>query len=196
LAAAAITLGDAKTQWKEAQMSTMTMEEQLAEVGRRIDELQTRARGAAATAKPRVQRHVNALRAQEAEAHRAVRSASDDAEDRLVQLKMRVDVADRAVSTDLSEFRAAFPKAVEEELHSWDAYFERLQTTAAAKAGKAREQAEAAIAQFRKYRLAVADELAKLHETSAAKWHDQKAHVDAARDQLEQKGDAIAAKLR
>jgi hypothetical protein len=177
-------------------MSTTTMEEQLAEVGRRIDELKTRAGGAAATAKARVQRHVDALREQEAQAHDAVRKASDDVEDRLAQLKMRVDVADRAVSTDLSEFRAAFPEAVEEELHSWDVYFERLQATAAAKAEKARELAEAAISEFRKYRLAVADQLAKLHETSAAKWYDQKARVDAARDQLEQKADAIAAKLR
>jgi hypothetical protein len=109
---------------------------------------------------------------------------------------MRVDVADRAVSTDLSEFRAAFPNAVEEELQSWDVYFERLQATVAAKAGKARERAEAAIADFRKYRLAVADQLAKLHETSAARWSEQKARVDAARDELEQKADAIAAKLR
>jgi len=177
-------------------MSTTTMEEQLSELGSRIDELQARAQGAAAAVKPRVQRHVDALRQQEAEAHDAVRKASDDADDRLIELKMRVVVADRVVSTDLSELRAAFPQAVEEELRSWDAYFERLQAMAAAKTGQARERAEAAISDFRKFRLAVADRLAKLHETSAAKWNEQKALVDAARDQLEQKADAIAAKLR
>jgi hypothetical protein len=177
-------------------MSTTTMEEQLAEVGRQIDKLHESARGLAITAKPRIQQHVSVLREEEAEVRAAAREASEDADEKLAQLKMRVEVADRAVATELSEDRAAFPKAVEEELHSWDAYFERLQATGAATAGKAREQAEAAIAELRKYRMAVAGQLAKLGETSTVQWNDQRARIDAAREQLEQKADALAAKLR
>jgi hypothetical protein len=188
-------LGDANDT-KEVQMSTTTMEEQLAEVGRRIDALHERARGVASTAKPRIQQQVSVLREEQAEAREAVRKASEDADEKLAQLKMRVDVADHAVSTELSEDREAFPKAVEEELHSWDVYFERLQATAATKAGAAREQAEAAIAELRRYRMAVAGQLAKLREASTAQWNEQRARIDAARGQLEEKADALAAKLR
>ena len=177
-------------------MSTTTMEEQLAGVRGRVDDLQERARSATAAAKQRLQRHVSAVRQQEEEAYTAIHKASDDAEAKLAQLKMRVEVADRAVATELSEDGEAFAKAVEEELHSWDAYSERLQATASGRAGKAREQAEAAISEFRTYRMAVSDELAKLRRTSAARWREQKARVDAARDQLDRKADAVAAELR
>lgn len=176
-------------------MSTTTIEEQLAEVRKRIDELEAHARGAGSAVEPRIQRHVDALRRDQATVQAAYRQASEDAEEKLAQLKMRVDVADHAVDTEQSR-DDAFPKAVEEELRSWDAYLERLQAAAAGKVGAAREQAEAAIAELRRYRMAVTGQLTKLRDTSTAHWKEQRARIDAAREELEQKADALAAKLQ
>jgi hypothetical protein len=187
---------ETKTHRKETDMTTTTIEEQLAEVGRTIDKLQKRARSGPAEAKPRIQRHVNALRREEAEVQAAFRKASDDAEEQLAQLRMRVHVAERAVDTEHSRDRDAFPQAVEEELRGWDGYLERLQASAAGKAGAARVQAEAAIAELRRYRMAVTGQLTKLRDASTAHWSDQRARIDVARDQLEQRADALAAKLR
>ena len=177
-------------------MSTTTIEEQLDEVRQRIDELEQRGHTGAAAAKPRIQQHVDALRQEEAAVQAAFRKASEDAEEKLAQLRMRLDVGDRAADTEQSQDRSAFPKAVEEELRSWDAYLERLQATAAGRVGAAREQAEAAIAELRQYRMAVTAQLTKLRETSAARWSDQRARIDAARELLEQKTDALATKLK
>ena len=56
-----------------------------------------------------------------------------------------------------------------------------------AKAGNARERAEAAIAAVRTQRIAVYDRLAQAREDVDGDWHEQRNHVSAARDELEQK---------
>ena len=73
------------------------------------------------------------------------RQAPDEVEEKLGQLRTRLDVAEHALAADASDDWATFAAAVEAELRSWDTYLERLQTSVAAKAWKAREQAEAAI---------------------------------------------------
>jgi len=145
-------------------VSMTTIEEQLAEVRQRIEQLH------AAGGVPRLQRHVDLV---------------DDVEQKLVQLKMRLDVAERSLAADLSDDWATFAAAVEAELESWDTYLERLQTTVAARAWHAREQAEAAIGDVRSRRIAVDDSLA----------HGARDRVTAARDELEQTADELSAKL-
>lgn len=155
-------------------MSAMTIEEQLAAVRRRIEQLH------ASGEEPRLRRQLYLL---------------DDAEQKLAQLKMRVDVAERALAADVSGDWATFAAAVESELESWDIYLERLQTIVATRAWYARVQAEVAIGDIRSRRIAVDERLAQARNADADAWQEQRERVSAARDELEQKADELSAKL-
>jgi len=176
-------------------MNTTTVEEQLAAIRRQIDELETRASTGTADAKARVESHIEALRHEEAAAVAASHKASAEVDGKLAQLKTRLEVAENSLAADGYEARSAFTAAVEEELQSWDAFFERLQTTAATKSGQAREQAEAAIRDLRARRLAIAERLEELRSASDTAWQEQRQRVLAAREELERKADELSSKL-
>lgn len=156
-------------------MSTTTIEEQLAEVRRRIEQLD------ASAAAPRLRRHLDLV---------------DDVEQRLAQLKTRLAVAECSLAADASGDWATFVAAVEAELEGWDNYLERLQTTVATRAWLAREQAEAAIGDLRSRRIAVDERLAQARAGAGDHWQEQREQVSEARDDLEQKADELAAKLK
>ena len=174
-------------------MSRTTSEDQLAQIRGRIGRLQALAQVDAAAGRSRIQRHLDALHHEEASVAAAVRSAPDEVEEKLGQLKTRLAVAERSVYADVSDEWTTYAAAVEDELRSWDVYLERLQATAAAKEGNARERAEAAIADVRAQRIAVYDRLAQARADVDGAWHEQRNHVGAARDELEQKADALSA---
>jgi hypothetical protein len=174
-------------------MSTTTIED-LAEFRRRVDRLQALAGAVAENA--RVQRHVDALRRQEAAVLAAVREAPDAVEEKLGQLKTRLAVAERSLAADISADWPSFAVAVDEELRSWDTYLERLQATAATRAWKAREQAEAAIGDVRSRRIAVDERLAQGRAAAREAWQEQRKRIGAARDELEQKADELSAALK
>jgi hypothetical protein len=155
-------------------MKTTTIEEQLADVRRRVDALQ------AADGVWRFRRHVDIVA---------------DVEQRLAQLKTRLDVAERSLAADVSGDWAAFVAAVQSELESWDTYLERLQTTVATRAWHTREQAETAIAEVRSLRISVGERLTRAGDATANDWQEQRERVGAARDELEQKADELSAKL-
>jgi DNA repair exonuclease SbcCD ATPase subunit len=155
-------------------VSGKTIEEQLAEVRARIEQLH--ASGGVA----RLRRHLDLV---------------DDVEQKLAQLKTRLDVAERSLAADVSGDWVTFAAAVEAELESWDTYLERLQTTVATRAWHAREQAEEAIGDVRNRRIAVDERLAQSRDAADGAWQEQKARVSAARDELEQKADELSAKL-
>jgi hypothetical protein len=121
-------------------VSTTTIEEQLARIRHRIEQLHS------FEAAPRLQRHLDLV---------------EDVELKLAQLKTRFDVAERSLTADATDDWATYAAAVEAELDGWDTYLERLQTTAATGAWHAREQAETAIGEVRTRRLAVDDSLAR-----------------------------------
>jgi hypothetical protein len=177
-------------------MSTTTIEDQLAEVRRRIARLQALAQTGLVAERARIQRHLDALHQEEAFVLAAERRAPDEVEEKLGQLRTRLAVAENSLAADVSDEWTTFAAAVEDELHSWDTYLERLQATAAAKAGNARERAEAAIADVRTQRIGVYDRLAQAREDVDGAWHEQKNHVSAARDELEQKAAELAAKIK
>jgi DNA repair exonuclease SbcCD ATPase subunit len=154
-------------------VSRTTIEDQLAEVRRRIEQLH--ASGGA----PRLRRHLDLV---------------DDVERKLAQLKARLDVAERSLAADVSGDWTVFAAAVEAELESWDTYLERLQTTVATRAWHAREQAEEAIGDIRSRRIAVDERLAQALEAAGDR-QEQWQRVSAARDELEQKADELSAKL-
>jgi hypothetical protein len=175
-------------------MSTTTIEDQLAEFRGRVDRLQALAGAVAENA--RIQRHVDALRRQEAAVLAAFREAPDEIEKNLGQLKTRLAVAERSLAADISDDWATFAVAVEEELRSWDTYLERLQATAATRAWKVREQAEAAIGDVRSRRIAVDERLAQARDAAGDACEEQRNRVTAARDELEQKADELSTKLK
>lgn len=155
-------------------MSRSTIEEQLAEVRRRLEQLH------ASGGVPRLRHHLDLV---------------DDVEQKLAQLKTRLDVAERSLAADVSGDWATFAAAVEAELESWGTYLERLQATAATRAWHAREQAEAAIGDVRSRRVAVDERLAEARGAAGNDWEEQRVRVSAARDELEQKADELSAKL-
>ena len=155
-------------------MSTTTIEEQLADVRRRIEDAQA-TRGTA----PRLtQRHLDL--------------APDDVERKLAQLKTRLDVAERSLAADASGDWPTYAAAVEAELESWDTYLERLQTMVAARAWHTREQAETAIGEVRTRGSRSAS--ASRRRGAPANGEKRSASGEA-RDELEQKADELSAKL-
>ena len=177
-------------------MHTTTIEDQLAEVSRRIARLQVLAQTGLVAERARIRRHLDALHQEEASALAAVRGGPDEAEEKLGQLRTRLAVAEDSLAADVSGDWMTFAAAVEDELRSWDTYLERLQATAVAKAGNARERAEAAIADVRARRIAVDERLAQARDEVDGAWHDQRNHISAARDELEQKADELSARIK
>jgi hypothetical protein len=168
-------------------MSTTTIEDPIEKARRRIDRLQAVAQIAAAADSSRIRRHLEALHREEASVLAAARETPDEVEEKLGQLRTRLAVAENSLFADVSDEWTTFAAAVEDELRSWDTYLERLQATVAAKAGNARERAEAAIADVRTQRIAVYDRLVQAHADVNGSWHEQRNQVSAARDELERK---------
>jgi hypothetical protein len=155
-------------------VSTTTIEEQLAQIRQRIEQLH------ASGAVPPLRRHLDLV---------------DDVEQRLAQLKTRLDVAERSLAADGSGDWATFAAAVEAELENWDTYLERMQTTVAARACHARERAETAIGDVRSRRIAVEEQLVQARDVAGDGWQKQRELVSAARRELEKKADELSAKL-
>jgi hypothetical protein len=174
-------------------MSTTTIEDPMDHARRRIDRLHTFSVIGAGADSSRIRRHLDALHREEASVLAAARTAPEEVEEKLGQLRTRLAVAENSLFADVSDEWTTFAAAVEDELRSWDIYLERLQATAAAKAGNARERAEAAIADVRTQRIAVYDRLAQARADVNGAWHEQRNHVSAARDELERKADELSA---
>ena len=172
--------------------TTTTIEDQLAEVRRRIDCMQVCAQ---ACGLRRVRRHLDALQHEEASVRAAARQAPGEVEEKLSRLRTRVDVAEHSLSADVSGDWPTFVVAVEAELDTWDTYLERLQTSVAANAWKARAQAETAIAEVRTHRIAVDEHLGHARDRTDDAWQEQRQRVTAARDELEQKVDQLSTKF-
>jgi chromosome segregation ATPase len=176
-------------------MSTTTINDPIEDARRRIGRLQAFAHSGAAADSSRIRRHLAALHREEASVLAAAREAPEEIEEKLGQLRTRLAVAENALFSDISDEWTTFAAAVEDELRSWGIYLERVQATAA-KAGNARERAEAAIADVRTERIAVQDRLAQAGEDVNGAWHEQRNHVSAARDELERKADELPAKIK
>ncbi len=177
-------------------MSSTPVDDQLAEVTRRIDSLQARAPWGDPPGRARARRRLDALQREDASTRAAVRQAPDEVDGRLARLMTRLDVAERSLTADRADDPAAFAAAVEAELRSWDTYLERLQTSAAANAWKARERSETAIGHIRTRRIAVDERLSQVREDTGGAWQEHRQRVTAARDELERKADELSAKLK
>lgn len=176
-------------------MPTTTFEERLAEMGHQIDGLETKARAGGAEARSRIQRQLGALRQQEASARAAAQEGAEAFDEKFEQFEARFRVAQSSLAADLADNRRNFADAIEDELHSWDTYFERLQAQTAIRAASAREQSEAAISDLRRRRNTLAEQLADARSASEDAWDEQRKRIAAARDDLERKADEVSAKF-
>ena len=174
---------------------TTTIDERLAEAGRRIDDLEASLRLRHGDQRQNVRRHVDALRQEQANAQAAARRTPDPVGERLSRLRSRLDVAERSLDADLAQDRPQYTAAVEAELRGWDAFAERLQATAAAKTGTARDRAETGIKELRRHRLAVKKHLDGLRDAPQEAWREHQERVTAARDDLEWMADDLSASL-
>ena len=174
---------------------TTTIDELLADAGRRIDDLEASMRLRHSDRRQDVRRHVDALRQEHANAQTAARRTPDPVGERLSRLRSRLDVAERSLDADLAEDRPHFAAAVEAELHGWDAFAERLQATAAGKTGSARDRAETGIKELRRRRLAVTQRLDDLRDAPEDAWGQHQERVTVARDDLERMADDLSASL-
>jgi hypothetical protein len=174
-------------------MSATTIEDQLTVVRGRIGLLHALAESGLVADRARTKRHLDALRREEASVQAAARRGSDEAEEKLGQLRTRLAVAENSLAAETSDEWTAFAAAVEDELRSWDTFLERLQATSAAKECETRERAEAAIAEVRTRRIAVYEALEQARKRVNGTWHEQRNHVGAARADLERKADELSA---
>lgn len=174
---------------------TTTIEDQLAELRARIDRLRQREQDGGTDVRARIARHLEALQQEEASVRAAVLDAPGALDEKLEQLRTRLDVAEHSLSADVSDDWSTFTAAVEAELHSWDTYLERLQTSVADKAWRTRAQAEAAIGDVRSRRIEVEECLAHARDAGGDAAAETRKRVSAARDKLEQKADELSAKL-
>jgi hypothetical protein len=177
-------------------MSTMTEEQRLAEIRRRIDDLEARARSGTAEAQARLDRTFDALLDDAEAADAAIDERTVVAEQKLFDLEARIESTAKRVSAELASDKESFEEAVEAELDDWDVAIERLQARAAVKAQDARGQAEADVAELRQARNRAAKRLAEARSSTGEAWEEQKKRVTAALDDLEQKAREAAAKFK
>lgn len=177
-------------------MATMTKEERLAEMRRRIDDLEARARNGTPEMQERLQRRFDALLNDAEAAGAAIDERTVLAEEKLFDLEARVDSTAKRVSAELSGDKESFAHAVEEELDDWNAAIERLQARAAVKAASARDQAEISVAELRQARNRAAERLADARSSTGEAWEEQRKRVTAALDDLEQKAREASARFK
>ena len=176
-------------------MGTVTPDQRLADMHRRIKGLEATAASATAPAKDRIDQQLATLRAHEAAARSIAHRDPRVFDERFEEFSSRLRVAHSAVAAELAETPETFTGAIEDELQEWDAYFERLQAQAALRAESTRHQAEAAISELRQRRNSVANQLTRARAVRGLAWDEEKARLAALRDELERKADELSAKF-
>lgn len=90
------------------------------------------------------------------------------------------DAAGQPATADLAQDSRTLLETLVAELRNWDMYLERLQVRAAARAGSARQQAEARVSELRGRRNALSQRLGEVHSATEEEW----TRIQAARDDL------------
>jgi hypothetical protein len=177
-------------------MGTTAVDERLDEMRRQLEALEAKARATSGEPKSRIQRQLGTLRQQEASARTAAEQWTDTFDEKFEQFQARFHVAESAVAADLSGNRNEFADGVDDELHKWDTYFERLQAQTALRAANARERAESSISDLRRDRNDIAERLAAARTSSGGGWNEQRKQIGAARDELQRKADEFSANFK
>ena len=105
---------------------------------------------------------------------------------------MRLRIEEHHLAAELADDRREFTASIEHALDAWDAVIDRLQTCAAALGPVERTQAEWAVADLRRRRMAIAESLAGVRAARGEAWRDARKRVVAALDELKRKSDAAS----
>jgi hypothetical protein len=167
-----------------------TTNEHLNEVRRRIDRLEAKAQLGSADAKSRMQRYIETVRREEESTRASAREREAAIDETLEQLDNELELAEHRVAAEFAATQNQFTDALEAELRHWDVYLGRMQAKAAAKAGAARERAEAEIAEFRLRRVSIGKSLPDVGTAAGGGWRDAKTRVLAELDELKNEADA------
>jgi hypothetical protein len=108
------------------------------------------------------------------------------------RLEGELRIAEHRLAAELADDRREFTAAVEHALDAWDGLIERLQARAATLGTAERAQAERAVADLRRRRMAIAESLAGVRAAMGEGWRDARKRVLAALDELKRKSDAAS----
>lgn len=168
------------------------MEARLAEVGRRIDEICSRAKEVRDDTRLRVENRVNALRAREAQARSKAAVAEAEAWDESTELDRELDeidievsIAEAQLDLDSVDDRASFEAVVERLIHAFRAYVELLEAGAMEGPRGARRQTEAVVESIRDGTTTAAVRLQRFRELSSEVSNSLRAGVLTALDDLD-----------
>lgn len=112
------------------------------------------------------------------------------------ELEARLAATEKSTTADLARGKAAFVRAVEEELQGWDDYLERMQAQAALRAESTRDRAEQAISDLRRRRNEVAGRLDAVRAAPEGAWEHQREQLTEARSDLQRKADELSERFR
>ena len=168
-------------------------EEQLKELGRRIDGLAARQTAETGTW---IQRRIAELRRLKASARAAAHDAAASIEENVLGVEVRVKIAEQTAAVELAQDKDEVLDALVEELGSWDVRLERLQVKVATTAGDGRDQADVAIRQLRRHRNTLGASMAEVTSNSGEAWYEVREHVKAARNELESRAAEVEATLQ
>jgi hypothetical protein len=176
--------------------TTQTVQERLADVRRRLDELARRTNALSGEAGTRAQRRLSTLRQELTSIGSSARLAPDAVAERLDELESRVRVVASSLRAEAAADRKSFVEAVEDELHEWDSYLGRLQARAAGLVGGARKRAQEAVDELRTRRVALGDRLEEVRAASGGLWHERRQRLANTREELERKVDELSFRFK
>jgi hypothetical protein len=120
---------------------------------------------------------------------------ADTAEEKLSLLESRLTRAEHALAAETAEDKKGFTDAMHAHLAESKAFLARLDAKAAAKAGRADEQAEATMRDLDATTQTVEERVHELHEVSGDRLREEKTSATRARAELDRKLDEAAQKL-
>jgi hypothetical protein len=185
---------------QEIRMSAKTStDERLEALSDRIDRLEARAQASGAEANESMKEQVDALRRQEASARAALGEARDDtteeADEKLVHLDKRVEMAEHALAANVAEDKKTCTNAMRAHLDDVEALLERLRAKATTKPHGPREEAEAMIGDLRATRHVAEQRLDELSAASGERLREEQTAATRDRAALDRKVDEALEKF-
>jgi hypothetical protein len=192
------------TQTRET--STKSMEERLAQVGRKLDQAKAKADSAKEKAKARVGQRIDDLQARKAQLQAEIREAQD-ADDRAwaesyAEFELELDEADAELAIIDAELeaeyaadQAAYEAAVQRNLDAWNAYTDALQARANAAKEDVRNKFGEAVSSVKQKRAAADQRLKELHQSSGEAWTTLRLGMDDAIGDLDRAAREAASKF-
>jgi uncharacterized protein YeaO (DUF488 family) len=171
-------------------------EDKLADLGRRIDGIHHSARGHREKVNRNVERHLDAVRAKDAQVRTELRQMAeedeaawnayfDELDAELNELDAQVAVTESQIAASEAEDWAAFERAIEEELAADDRLLEASRERAARAKDEVRSRSNEAVAHARDKAKTVGDALKRRRAEAAHGWESKRDEIRAEMDAVD-----------